>query len=345
MLVYWLLFCLPVLGLITGRRLSLSTERFFLFLVSLALTFIVGLRHEVGGDWFNYLRHYYQIAQGGVADVLLMGDLAYYGLNLLVASLEGSIYLVNFISAAIACGGVVFFCARQPMPWLALLVAMPYLIIVVGMGYTRQAAAIGLVMVGMIYICDGRILRYVIYVLLAALFHKSAVLMLPLAALMATKNRAWSMIWVLAIAMVAVNGFVANDASRLWDNYVTSAYESSGGLIRVSMNVVPAVLFFMFGRRIFDGQERQLWLWVSFLSLASGLLVFIAPAAVDRAALYFIPLQLAVLARLPTISRDVTIRSAVTLVLIGYCGAIQFVWMNYAVHARYWLPYQSVLSL
>ena len=37
-----------------------------------------------------------------------------------------------------------FFVRRQPMPWLGLLVAIPYLVIVVGMGYSRQAIALGL---------------------------------------------------------------------------------------------------------------------------------------------------------------------------------------------------------
>ena len=47
--------------------------------------------------------------------------------------------------------GLFRICRQQPNPWLALVVATPFLIIVVGMGYTRQAAAMGFLMIGRIF--------------------------------------------------------------------------------------------------------------------------------------------------------------------------------------------------
>ncbi len=42
--------------------------------------------------------------------------------------------------------GLVQFCRKQPLPWLALAVAAPFIIIVVGMGYTRQSVALGFIL-------------------------------------------------------------------------------------------------------------------------------------------------------------------------------------------------------
>lgn len=41
------------------------------------------------------------------------------------------------------------FARSQPDPWLAVLVAVPYLVIVVAMGYSRQAVAIGILLAGL----------------------------------------------------------------------------------------------------------------------------------------------------------------------------------------------------
>ena len=62
--------------------------------------------------------------------------------------------------------------------------------------------------------------------------------------------------------------------------------------------------------------------------------------AIDRVALYLIPLQLFVFARLPRLARTVKGRTLLVLGVVGYYSAVQFVWLNFATHAQYWLPYQ-----
>ena len=85
--------------------------------------------------------------------------------------------------------GLVFFCRNLPRPWLALAVAVPYLVIVVAMGYTRQGVALGLAMLGLVALGKKGTGWFVFWVMLAATFHKTAVLLLPLAALAAAHNR------------------------------------------------------------------------------------------------------------------------------------------------------------
>ncbi len=62
---------------------------------------------------------------------------------------------------------------------------MPYLINIVAMGYTRQSVALGFAMIGLAALGEQRVRRFVLWVLVGALFHKSAVLLLPIAALAA----------------------------------------------------------------------------------------------------------------------------------------------------------------
>ena len=47
--------------------------------------------------------------------------------------------------------------------------------------------------------------------------------------------------------------------------------------------------------------------------------------------------QLAVLSRVPFIFRSPLMGKAA---VVAYLAAVQFVWLNYAKHAEYWLPYR-----
>ena len=85
-------------------------------------------------------------------------------------------------------------------------------------------------------------------------------------------------------------------------NYVQAEYSSQGALIRVLMNLVPATLVLTVGSRLgFSDTERKLWRNFALASLALLVLVLVSPSttAVDRIALYILPIQIAVLSRVP----------------------------------------------
>lgn len=106
------------------------------------------------------------------------------------------------------------------------------------------------------------------------------------------------------------------------------------------MNAVPALLLIIFRRRLVsDLRERKLWLWMAVLALACLPLVNLASTAVDRVALYFIPIQMFVFARLPRLARTTLVRTVLVLGVIGYYSVVLYVWLHYAAHAQFWVPY------
>ncbi|KPP97782.1 EpsG family protein [Marinobacter sp. HL-58] len=346
MLPYWLFLILPVSVILTNRRLSERSQFWVWFAVWLFFSLAIGLRFEVGGDWFSYLRHLDMRATTSFSDVLVGSDPGYYLINWIVAQSGGSIYWVNTGCGMILMAGIVRFARAQPLPWLTLLVAVPYLIIVVGMGYTRQSAALGLLLIGLVSLANAQIRWFVFWVMLGSALHKSAVLMLPVAALASTSNRFWSLLWVGVMSLVGGYLFVFDSADRLWTNYVEAEYQSQGGLIRVLMNSVPAFLFFLLRRQLrLTESEDKLWFWMSLLALACIPLVALSSTATDRVALYLIPIQLFVFARLPFVMSDPRRRGLVVLGVVGYYTLVQAVWLNFASHSFAWLPYQNVVWL
>jgi len=343
MLPYWILFSIPAFAMLAPSMLRPQSQRTLLWLAGGVFALAIGLRFEVGGDWPHYLVYLDISSRLGFYDILRQGDPGYYLVNWLVWNLGGDIYGVNLVCGAIVMTGVTRFSLRQPLPWLSLLVAVPYLIIVVAMGYTRQATALGFILLGLVALGDRNLRRFVFWVLIGAVFHKSAVLMIPIAALTSGGNRWWNGFWVGIMALLGGYLFLFDSVDALWANYVEADYQSAGGLIRVLMNSVPALLFLLLNKRMqLTAAEQRLWWWISVLCVACIPLVILSSTATDRVALYLIPVQLFVFSRLHQIADDGFWRSMIVLGVVCYYGLVQFVWLNFAVHAFAWLPYQMI---
>ena len=151
---YWLMFLLPTLVAMNVRKIKASTSTGFSsevvnwewVSVSLVMTLLIGYRFEVGGDWSNYLPMLDIISGLGLIDVLKESDPSYQLINWVSVEMHWGIFGVNLIGGGIFSIGLSVFCLNQPRPWLALAVALPYMVIVVAMGYSRQGVALGLVM-------------------------------------------------------------------------------------------------------------------------------------------------------------------------------------------------------
>ena len=342
MLVYWLLFLYFAVGAIREdpRPPSLARPDVLFRLGCFLMALLIGLRFRVGADWFPYEDIFSDAKHLTMGSLPEIADPGYYLVNIVVQWFGGELWLVNLICGLIFAWGLMRLCEAQERPWLAALVAVPYLVIVVAMGYTRQAVAIGFVMAGLAsYFRNGSVLRFVAYALAAAMFHKTAVVALPLIALANERGRVVSLLMVAAVTYVTYNLFLSATVGRFVTNYIDARYAAEGAGIRVAMNLVPAALFLVRSRQLgFPERDRRVWRNLALVACALLPMLLLLPssAAVDRLALYIIPLQLAVLSR----PRVVMVSERLgTLLIIAYAAAVQFTWLTYAHHARYWVPY------
>jgi len=82
---------------------------------------------------------------------------------------------------------------------------------------------------------------------------------------------------------------------------------------------------------------------MSLAALGFVVLLLVSPSstAVDRVALYWIPLQLFVWSRLPDVLGRFGQRNPLWVTAVfSYSAAVLFVWLFFASHAHAWLPYQ-----
>lgn len=353
MIPYWSLWTFFFLGLLLSRGSQVGGETTQIkrglspaAVLGLAvMTVMIGLRYDVGADWETYNLLFRRTAYLSIGQILTDGDPAYYVMNWLTHRLGAGIWLVNLACASVTVAGIAALARREPQPWLAVLLAIPYLVVVVAMGYTRQAAALGCVMIGLASLLEkNSVGRFIIWLTIAALFHKTAIVCLPLIAFV-TEQRKIVNVALVASALIGLYTLLLRDSvDQLVSAYIETRYSSAGAAIRISMSALPAILLLIFRRRLgFTGAEYALWRNYSLVSLSAVLALFLSPSstAVDRIALYLLPLQFVVISRIPG---TLVTRGFGNILVAAYSFAVLFIWLNFAVHAQYWLPYRSWLG-
>jgi len=349
MTVYLLLFGIPALLALMPSAHQHSSHRVVNFrwqIVVAVLSATIGLRHEVGGDWFTYIEAREHITSLDLLTALT--QLGYsdpaFALVTWISQWFGGDYFVNLVCGVIFTLGLVFFCRSQPDPWLALTVSVPYLVTVVAMGYTRQGVAIGLSMLGLVALSHERISSFLLWIGAAAAFHKSAVILIPLALFSGGRSRLTTLVGVGVIGPLIFILFLQESVDRLIAGYVSDGMESSGAFIRVSMNALPAGVFLFLRRRFaLSESDRGFWTWMSFGALLFLPALALSPSstAVDRVALYWIPIQIFVWSRLPqAVSIGPRLERLLRQFVIAYSLAVLLVWLLFGDHAFAWIPYR-----
>jgi hypothetical protein len=346
MAVYWLIFLIPA-----GAALFPFGKRTLYFSVAwgilyTALVLIVGLRHQVGGDWDTYLGYFQEASIATLTESLAIhGDPAYYALNWILSNSGFDFWTLNLICASIAVGGLMSLSKEQPNPWLAICIAIPYAIIVVSMGYTRQSVSLGLICFAYKSVEKKLPYRFISYVLLASLFHKSALVVLPFFVFALARANILRSFGMAMLIMLALFDFISTSLYGRVETYISGELESSGALVRILLLLPASLLLITSGKKLkLSVESLGLWKTLALIAVLCLVLVQDFSTIVDRFALYLIPLQLVCYSRLYLLASSGALRLTINSFLIAFYSLTLYIWLQYSLWSRYWLPYDfSVL--
>ncbi len=348
MVPYFLIFVLAAGSAIIAPR-GAARKRgglvaFTLFGALLAL--MIGFRWQVGGDWGWDIHRMFFYADRGVTDYVNGMDPG-YGLLLWLGWNSGfNIWFTHLVGGGIFAYGLARFCLNEVHPWLAMTVAIPYLVIVVAMGYDRQAVAIGFVMLAMVATQERSAPRFFRNSVLAASMHVTSLTLMPVFVFGSRINKFWAIALGAPIFIVGYIYFLQQKAEVSFTGYIGTGYSSSGAAIRVAMNALPAIVYFGFRSRFaLNDDERRFIDVLALIALLFVGLLIASPSstAVDRMALYIIPIQLFVLGRVPlAFARTTKDYSALTIGVVTYSAGVMLVWLNFADNANCWVPYSLI---
>ena len=350
LLIYWALFTTFAVGSILttmsaqvgDRRAGISGLSAALFLSAfMCVALLIGVRYRVGADWNNYQFLFKSAGFRSLSGALKIGDPGYQLVNWLTYRDGYQIWVVNLVCGGIFSWGLWRFSRATPFPWLAAAVSVPYVIIVVAMGYSRQAVALGIVMAGLAsYWRTASILRFAAYIAVAALFHKTAVAAFPIVALSSERNKFLNLLIAIFASALLYDLFLGDSLDDYVKHYIRRGYSSQGAGIRIAMNLAAAGAFWALGRRLhFSETEWRVWRNFSVAAVVLTVFLVLSPSstAVDRLSIYVMPLQIAVLSRIPLALGSAGLGTTAVLL---YMGSVEFVWLNFAQFSSYWIPYQ-----
>ncbi len=226
----------------------------FVFIIDLLF---VGLRLEVAPDWAQYSAIHTSLADVDVEDILIRAEPLSYLLFWTSENLGFHVYITNFVGAFIMLFGVFSFARRTTNPWMALVAATPYFILVTGMSGVRQMMAAGI----MLFLLS-RWERYSLFsrgglILFAALFHTSALannilLITKLNIAMRYKIFIGTAILLLTFYLGSEVGTYADSVDQYKQRYLEESQfiRSFGSIYHIAMIAIPAFLGYIYRRRI-----------------------------------------------------------------------------------------------
>ena len=333
-----------ILFLSFRRSKYLDLKYLFIFIF---LVLFIGLRHEVGADWFQYLTHL-------ITDPFhyLRNSPGYFLMTYFVNEQNLGIYGLNTIGAAIFSFGLIYFCRSLRNPSIALISAYPYFIVVVAMGFLRQSCALGFVLIGLTFYKKKNFLGFFLMIGIAVIFHDTAIVLLAIPILNGLiKIREKRVLIILSLLSFPIAYLISIYFPIYYVEYryfFKAEYAALGAGLKI---LIPFAFSFVFlwKKKMFAFNDQENSLYLAMYACLFILLVYtfltVTTAGAYRLSLYFYPIIFAVSSGLPD-SKILNIsKRNWQLFMISYNFFILFIWVNFSYHSLHWLPYKNLLLL
>ena len=344
---------LPMLGCFSILKFKKNISSNFIYIYLLLLIFFIGFKHDTGGDWIQYLHNYENPLIFSLVNLSIRSDYLYNYLAFLFYSFGLNFYFFNLLLAVFFVLCLFYFCQLFKSISLAFVFSFPIIIMIMGLGFTRQGIAFAFVLIAIISFIKQNKVSFILWMIIAILFHKSSIVMLLFYPLISSKINYFE-IFFLFLLLIIIIFLLKSEFLNLYNNYIGSNLynnaesgtylESKGAIFRVGLNCIAAVIFlFLMNELTENNNEKKIFFMFSIISFVCLILVFKYSVFIDRFNYYLTPLQVFVYSRLPFFFNNLRTQEFFKISLSFLHIAILFVWINFAENSHAWLPYQNIL--
>ena len=310
------------------------------FLIVLLLVLFIGLRYQVGGDWVTYNIFFKNYLEQDI-NFNLSTEPFFKLFYKYIGSIGLNIYIANLISAILLMTSLSLLLLKEKYPFTGLFLSFPVLLVIVGMGFNRQSIALSIIIFGFLF-WKRSFLRYSFFIILASLFHKSAILMV----LINRFNLKFINILPLITTMFGiflVFFFLSNHINNIIKGYPLFEIKSYFSYIRVIYILLPSLIFLIYKKNFHIYSD---YLFISKYSTFSLILIPVLILNADiatRLSFYFLPLSIIILSRLPMMFNNLNMRISLIIIIhiLTICYFIFFIF--YANNVNGWVPYNNIL--
>ncbi|MEM0984864.1 MAG: EpsG family protein [Pseudomonadota bacterium] len=334
---------LALTSFVVRRR---DEQRVVLLLACLLLFLFVGTREYVGCDFTGYLNRFesYSIYPPEVS--LQTPEFGFLYLNRLVVDAGGTLMWVNIACAAIFFTCFYLFARNKTNPLGLLALFFPIIIVQLSMSGIRQATALAILLLAWdAFIARNRV-GYLLALGAAASFHTSAVIFLPLVALIGRPVKLATLIPAALATLPIAYVFLGERSDVYVQRYVEGDVESFGAVFRLGLLVITAIFFEVYIRR-FAVVERKMFQLLRFGSLLIFALIpafFVSTLIVHRLGYYAATLQLYMLSSARRVNPNRSDDALFAYLPFAAYLLYMLVWFATSRHAELcYMPYDSYI--
>tara|TARA_Y100000768_G_C23921031_1_gene654951 strand:- start:219 stop:1292 length:1074 start_codon:yes stop_codon:yes gene_type:complete len=357
MLAYNLFFLLSFISIFNQIKFSKNIESFFYLIIFFSLSIFIGLRHEVGGDWINYQLSYAYITKQNFKE-FISSSVNYneFGYKLIIficnqLSNKYMFYISNYISAFIFLFFYINFIKNFNYKSLLFFFSIPYLIIVVSMGYTRQSIAIGFLLFGLLNLKKNQDIKFIFIILLGSMFHKTILFGLTFLVIKHLNFKKDKIYLILLLIFFILIPLYINNFIELASNFLSQKkIETTGATIRLFINFLIAIIYFyirkgwdnsFYNKKLMDYSMSLMIIFFFFSFFLAGPII----SAFDRISVYLFPFNLIVISNLITRINSNNGKVFCGFIVILFSYLFFLIWANYGGYSHHWFPYQNLLFL
>lgn len=300
-----------------------------LFVLSIAiLIFVAGFRYYVGTDFGGYYNGYQRYANEFMDKLIEFDEPGFAFISWITVLIGGNGATTIFLSSLITI--TLFSITIYKYSDNLLFAILLYIFLGCwhgGFNGIRQYLAAAIVFFGFKYLIKRELLKYLICIFIAFLFHASASVMI-LAYFIAHRKVNFSNIMILVVASIValysfdklleIAGFILDNEYQLSNDYITN----SVNILRVLAAVAPSVLFLImyYGKNLTDYQN----LCINLLIMNAVIWVSTSNSTyLARAGIYTAPF---LIIAIPELLKGLTRKNRITITLIIILAYVYFWW-------------------
>ncbi len=303
MLYYLNLFLL--LFLLAKNNYNLKSFKIWMFISLSFLFLLLGSRYYIGGDYFGYMNLYNKMDYiNRISYPFYQVEVLYYSIIMIFNRLGLSYYLVNFFLMFITIFFFQKYIKNFQNPFFVLLISLPILFIPISINFVRQAIAISIFLFSIKFLVTKDFKRYFFYIVLAALFHKFAIVYSIFYFAYETNFKKKIKFIILALFFLSLSLFVIFNLEQFnsqivnaWANKITGALRiytddnypimPKGSVIRLGIISLSFFILIYFQSFFKKDVEYKVWFYTGLITLFLIPISIFYPFLVSRIIIFF----------------------------------------------------------
>ena len=347
-----------------SKKFNFIVKNKFLY-SAIALFFIIfiGLRYEIGCDWFQYKGMFEKYNSISLIDIIrtsLSAQKPGYRIqelgHIFITFISKNIYILNLIYSILFTLPLFYFCSQLKRTYFSLLISYPYYIIVVGMGPIRQAVCISLLI---LLVSKRKYYSHISFTIISSLLHQSSILLNGLILGSSISNfkkvklSQKNIFFVLLLSLILL--FSSPTLIGKVYFYISSYKElipGGGRLISPAkgayyiwfINFVPSIIFLKnIAKFRFEKSLKNILIILTTFEFLLLPIIFLNSVIAYRLLLYLFPSSILITSYIPDLEL-LKIKKFYSLnIIISVALLSLIIWLKFAFHSSCWTPYKNIL--